>query len=154
MPARTKASEHLDLLAAQRGGAFPPPDDLPAKGKQLWRDAMALHPGSFWQPAYLPLLRAYIDATLACARLDKEIAQEGEVIYTDKGMRFLNPRVLVRDRERVQVTKLATRLKISPDKITHASPADARARARGAALANAGAESIRDSDGLIPGAIQ
>src|SRR5262245_64952640 len=115
MPARTKASQHLDILAAQQGGPYAPPDDLPAKGKLLWRDAMSIHPGSFWQPGYLPLLRQYIDALLACARLDKEIAQEGEVIYSDKGLRYLNPRVLVRDRERAQIRMLAIRLKLSPD---------------------------------------
>src|SRR5262245_54186904 len=149
MPARSKANSKADLLAAQRGGAFQPPADLSAKGRQLWRDVMAIHPGSWWKPAYLPFLRAYVDAVLAIERLDGEIAKEGEVIKSKTGGCYLSPRVCVRDRERLHMMQMAVKLKISPDKAEPEAPADRRAKARGAAIAHAAASSIDESRGLI-----
>lgn len=141
MPRQTTLNKPGAMLDAPQ-----PPSHMSAEGQRVWRDTLAVRPASEWSIADTVLLGMYVQAVLDVQRLDREIAQYGELSNASSGRLVVSPLVLVRaKRERVMLD-CANRLRITPSARYTARRVGELARHAGKALA---AEQTAEGDDLL-----
>jgi phage terminase small subunit len=89
--------------------APPPPDDLSAEGKLLWKQTLGARPSAEWNRCDTTLLGLYVGAALDVRRLDREIAAQGEVVSGR-----INPLVHVRASRETLLLSVAKKLRLTP----------------------------------------
>jgi phage terminase small subunit len=109
MPRQThlnKPAEALHLPA--------PPPGMCAAGRALWKATLACRPASEWSSADCGLLEVYVRAMLDVQRLDREIAQRGEIVSTPAGAVAVSPLVHVRSARERTLFAAVQRLRLAP----------------------------------------
>ena len=128
----------LHVLRKTPAVRMKPPADLDLKAKRLWKRIVEAYPASHFKPGDDVLLKRFCEAAIT---IDKEIAllaEEGNIISTDKGNLVMNPRrVLIQmltNGMSQSSTKLrmcpSTRLKRAMDEQEENSDADEKRNAR------------------------
>ena len=92
--------------------AFPP--ELKEEHKPYWTEVVNSKPHDYFNMGDLHLLKLYCRVAADIDRLDREVADEGSVVYNGRGSPIVNPRVVVRSYAETRLLSLSTRLRMQP----------------------------------------
>lgn len=139
MPAKTT------LNRPEAMATFPPPRGITGEARRIWTEALQARPAVEWHPSDLHILGMYATAVSDVERLNREIAETGEVVDGR-----VHPATALRtSREKTAIT-CASKLRLLPSN-RHTAKDAARFAAHGAKAARTKANLDDDEDGLLAG---
>ena len=111
-----------------------PPDTLGDVGANEWRHVLSWC--SWIAPSDLTTLRLYCTALDRASELEAKLAEDGYVLYTDKGYAYLNPAHGALATTEAQITKWQSLLGLSPSARGQIGAAEVKAKSKVEELAD------------------
>lgn len=105
----------ISALPVTQGKPLPPPKDLGANAKTVWKHVVAGYSADHFKAGDIPLLRAFCEAADLHARATAHCVEHGEVIEvpTKNGTFLLvSPWLKIAERAAATMASLATKLRI------------------------------------------
>lgn len=113
---KRKQAELEAAIEKRRNGepVFPYPVGLPEHHKPYWLELVNSKPHDYFNNGDLPLLKLYCRAAYDVERLDRMIEAQGDVYFTSKGARGMNPLIAARAIAETRLLSLATKFRAQP----------------------------------------
>lgn len=93
---------------------FPFPQELKEEHRPYWTEVVNSKAHDYFNLGDIHLLKLYCRVAADIDRLDREIADEGSVVFNARGNPIVNPRVVVRSLAETRLLSLSTKLRLQP----------------------------------------
>lgn len=113
---KRKQAELEAALEKRRNGepVFAYPVGMPEQHKPYWLELVNSKPHDYFNNGDLPLMKLYCRAAYDVERLDRMIEVQGDVYFTAKGARGMNPLIQARAIAETRLLSLATKFRAQP----------------------------------------
>lgn len=113
---KRKQAELEAAIEKRRNGdpVFPYPIGLPEKHKPYWLELVNSKPHDYFNLGDLPLLKLYCRAAYDVERMDRMIEVQGDVYFTSKGGRAMNPLIQARAISEARLLSISTKFRSQP----------------------------------------